>query len=221
MGLDMGVVNPLSRSDGQHITQHQGLEIAAHLARLERRKLRVRRQCSRKPHAAARKAGTVTDTGAFKKGVRIVTSNRMRRANERLNKIDRQIVGYRADWQRNKALEIARQCEIVVVEALMIQNLTRSAAGTAEQPGRNVRAKAALNRSILARGWGSMRARLKNKAEELCGRVIEIDPRHTSQQCPHCGHIDSCNRKTQAQASPQRSAYFLGPPTVDMLTHYG
>jgi transposase len=199
IGLDMGVVNPITRSDGQHVTRHQGLEIAAHLARLERRKLRVKRRCSRKLRAAARRAGAITETGGFTKGVRLETSNRLLRAIERINKIDRQIVGYRADWQRHQALQIVSQSEIVVVEALRIANMTRSAAGTAGQPGRNVRAKAALNRSILARGWGSMRARLKNKAEELCGRVIEIDPRHTSQQCPNCGHTDSSNRKTQAQ----------------------
>lgn len=199
VGLDMGVVNPLSTSDGRHVTSHQGHGIAAHLARLEQRKLRVKRQYARKLHAAAERSGAVTATGAFKKGVRIENSNRMRRLNDRLNKIERQIIGFRADWQRKQALQIVRQSEIVVVEALSIKNMTRSAAGTIEVPGRNVRAKSALNRAILARGWGSMRQRLKSKAEELCGRVLEVDPSYTSQTCPRCEHTARDNRKTQAQ----------------------
>lgn len=199
IGIDMGVANPLATSDGEFVTHHQGHDIKVRLARLERRKLRVKRQYARKLHAAAERAGAVTATGAFKKGVRIETSNRMRRLLERQNKIDRQIVGYRADWQRKRALEIARNSEIIVVEALTIKNMTASAAGTMEAPGRNVRAKAALNRSLLARGFGSMRSRLKSKSEELGGRVIEVDPAYTSQTCPACGHTSRDNRKTQAE----------------------
>ena len=122
-------------------------------------------------------------------------SNRMRRALERLNKIERQIVGYRADWQRKEALGIARRSEIIVVERLMIQNMMRPATGAVGKLGRNVRAKARLNRAILTRGWGSMRTRLKTKAEEFCGRLVEVDPRYTSQECPKCGHV-TCSSGT-------------------------
>ena len=199
VGIDMGVVNPLATSEGELVTHHQHHDISKHLARLERRKLRAKRQYARKLRAAAKQAGALTETGAFKKGVPIPNSNRMRRLVERQNKIDRQIVGYRADWQRNRALEIAADSEIIVVEGLTIKNMTRSAAGTIEKPGRNVRAKAALIRSILARGWGSMRFRLKTKAEELGGRVIEIDPAYTSQTCPRCGQVSRDNRRTQGE----------------------
>ena len=127
----MGVVSPLASSDGCLVMDHQGHDIARHVARLERAKLRVRRQYARKLHAVADRAGAVTATGGFKKGVRIETSNRMRRAMDRLNKIERQIVGYRADWQRKQALQIVRKNKVVVVEALTVKNLTRSAAGRA------------------------------------------------------------------------------------------
>jgi putative transposase len=199
IGIDMGVDNPVATSDGKLVTHHQRHDIKAHLARLEHKKLRIKRACGRKLRAAAKKAGALTETGAFRKGVSIPTSNRTQRLNDRLNKIERQIVGYRADWQRNAALEMARHSEIIVVEALSVKNMTRSAAGTIEKPGRNVRAKAALNRSILARGFGSMRARLVTKAQELGGQVIEVDPAYTSQECPRCGHTDRDNRKTQAR----------------------
>lgn len=199
VGIDMGVANPLATSDGEFVTHHQGHEITRRLGRLEKRKLRAKRQYARKLQAAAKRAGALTETGSFKKGVPIPNSNRMKRLMERQNKIDRQIVGYRADWQRNTALEIAKHSEIIVVEALTIRNMTASAAGSIEQPGRNVRAKAGLNRSILARGWGSMRSRLKSKAEELGGQVVEVDPAFTSQTCPACGHVTKENRRTQSE----------------------
>ncbi|MDP2783331.1 MAG: transposase [Sulfurimicrobium sp.] len=41
----------------------------------------------------------------------------------------------------------------VLGEDLQVRNMSRSAAGNAEQPGRNVRAKSGLNKSILDQGW--------------------------------------------------------------------
>jgi IS605 OrfB family transposase len=199
IGIDMGVANPLATSDGELITHHQGHNIRVRLSRLERRKLRCKRQYARRLRQAAKRAGALTATSGIRRGVKIENSNRMHRCVARQNKIDRQIVGYRADWQRKCALEIARSSEIVVVEALSIKNMTASAAGTAAAPGRNVRAKAGLNRAILARGWGTMRQRLKTKAEEFGGQLIEVDPAYTSQTCPGCGHVSRDNRKTQAR----------------------
>jgi len=73
--------------------------------------------------------------------------------------------------------------------------MTRSARGTIEQPGRNVRAKAGLNRSILAGGWGVFVARLQDKAP---GRVEKVNPAYTSQTCAACGLVDARNRESQA-----------------------
>jgi IS605 OrfB family transposase len=198
VGINMGVANPLATSDGELITHHQGHDIRARLSRLERRKLRCKRQYARKLRHAAKRVGALTPSGGIRKGVKIKNSNRMRRCMARRAKIDRQSVGYRADWQRKCALAIVRDSEIVVVEALNIRNMSASAAGTIDAPGRNVRAKAGLNRAIFARGWGTMRQRLKTKAEEVGGEFREVNPAHTSQTCPICGHVSRENRKTQA-----------------------
>ncbi len=80
-------------------------------------------------------------------------------------------------------------------EELRIQNMTRSAKGTRESPGRNVRAKAGLNREILRSGWGLLVRRLDEKAPR---RVERIKPHHTSQRCSACGHVDRKSRKSQA-----------------------
>ena len=74
----------------------------------------------------------------------------------------------------------------VVVEKLQIRNMTRSAAGTQENPGVNVAQKRGLNRSILAQSWGMILSQLKYKAEWAGRRVVEVDPRYTSQICSNC-----------------------------------
>jgi Putative transposase DNA-binding domain len=71
--------------------------------------------------------------------------------------------------------------------------MTASAKGTEEAPGRNVRAKAGLNREILARSWYQVQQLASYKT-----RVVIVPARHTSQQCPRCGHVDPANRPERA-----------------------
>ncbi len=85
---------------------------------------------------------------------------------------------------------------MIRVEDLNIGKMTRSAKGTAEQPGRNVRAKAGLNREISRSGWGLLARRLQDKAP---GRVEKVPPAYTSQRCSACGHVDGRSRESQAR----------------------
>jgi putative transposase len=85
---------------------------------------------------------------------------------------------------------------VIRVEDLNIKNMTRSAKGTAGNPGKNVAAKAGLNRCILRSGWGLLVRRLQDKAP---GRVEKINPAFTSQRCSACGHVDGDSRKSQAR----------------------
>ena len=51
----------------------------------------------------------------------------------------------------------------VCIEDLQVRNMSRSAAGKADAPGRNVRAKSGLNKSILDQGWFEFRRQLEYK----------------------------------------------------------
>ncbi len=42
---------------------------------------------------------------------------------------------------------------MIVTEGLKISNMSKSAGGTTDNPGRNIRAKSGLNRAILDQGW--------------------------------------------------------------------
>jgi transposase len=59
----------------------------------------------------------------------------------------------RKDWAEKTSTDIARRFDVIRVEDLRIGTMTRSARGTQDNPGRNVRQKAGLNRGILRSGW--------------------------------------------------------------------
>ena len=67
--------------------------------------------------------------------------------------------------------------------------------GTVQDPGRNVRQKAGLNREIAASGWGLLVSRLEQKAP---GRVEKVKAAYTSQRCSACGYVDGKSRESQA-----------------------
>ena len=77
----------------------------------------------------------------------------------------------------------------MALEDLRISNMTRSAAGTVEEPGRNVAAKSGLNRSILEQSWGLIRDQLTYKAEWAGRELVLVNPRNTSRECSRCGQI--------------------------------
>jgi putative transposase len=101
----------------------------------------------------------------------------------------------RKDWAEKASTTLARRFDLICVEDLRIASMTRSAKGTTEAPGRNVRQKAGLNRGILASGWGLLVRRLEDKAP---GRVEKVNPAYTSQRCSACGHVAAESRESQA-----------------------
>lgn len=96
------------------------------------------------------------------------------------------------------ALTLVRSRDLIVHEDLRVANMTRSAAGTVQVPGRNVAAKRGLNRSILDAGWRMFLTVLAAKAESAGRTLIAVNPANTSRTCPNCGHCAAGNRVTQA-----------------------
>ncbi|MGN9783187.1 RNA-guided endonuclease InsQ/TnpB family protein [Nonomuraea sp. ZG12] len=117
----------------------------------------------------------------------------------------------RKDWVEKTSTDLASRFGVIAVEDLKIANMTRSAKGTIDAPGRNVRQKAGLNRGILAAGWGRLVARLEQKAP---GRVVRINPAYTSQRCSACGIVDRQARESQA-AYRCRSCGYAGNADVN------
>ena len=125
-------------------------------------------------------------------------SRNRRKAIRRVARLQQRVANARKDFLHKTSTAIAKSHGTVVVEALPVRNMSASAKGTAEAPGRNVRAKAGLNRAILDQGWRGFRIMLGYKLADRGGRLIEVPAAYTSQTCAACGVIDARSRRDQA-----------------------
>ena len=122
-------------------------------------------------------------------------SNRRKRVRRAIARLRTRETDRRKDWCEKTSTDLARRFDVICVENLKIKSMTASGRGTVDAPGRNVRAKAGLNRGILASGWGLLVRRLEEKAP---GRVEKVRPAYTSQRCSACRHVAASSRKSQA-----------------------
>jgi putative transposase len=171
VGIDMGIVRFATLSNGEVIEP---------------------RNCFKQHQARLRKAQQAMSR---KKKF----SNNWKRARARVQKIHLQIRNARHDFLHKASTAISKNHAIVAIEDLRVNNMSRSAAGTAEAPGRKVRAKAGLNRTILDQGWAEFGRQLEYKMAWSGGQLVAVPPINTSRTCPQCGHIAAQNRTSQAQ----------------------
>ncbi|MGP3966877.1 RNA-guided endonuclease InsQ/TnpB family protein [Streptomyces sp. 6N223] len=167
IGIDRGVTITAALSDGRKLNCPQ-------LTTRERAQIcKFQRRAAHAPKGSARKTAEYAKVAKLK----------AREANRR------------KDWCEKTSTMLAGSHDLIRFEKLNIKNMTRSARGTVEQPGKNVRAKAGLNRGILAPGWGLLRQRTEHKAP---GRVEDIPAPYTSLRCSACPWIEKKSRESQA-----------------------
>ena len=116
----------------------------------------------------------------------------------KISRLHRQAANVRKDFLHKLSTDLAKNHGVIKLEKLQVQNMTRSAKGTVENPGTNVKAKSGLNRSILDQGWGMFATMLNYKLAERGGELVYVDPAYTSQTCAECGVVDKASRKDQA-----------------------
>jgi len=127
-------------------------------------------------------------------------SNRRRRVRAAIAKLYARAGDRRKDWVEKTSTDLARRFDVIRVENLRVAQMTARPKPKPDltQPGTYLpnrrRAKAGLNRGILANGWGLLVQRLEHKAPE---RVEKINPAYRSQTCSACGHRAPENRKSQ------------------------
>jgi len=135
-------------------------------------------------------------------------SNHWKKAKAKVQRIHVRIANARRDYLHKTSTTISKNHAMVVVEDLQVSNMSRSAAGTAEQPGRNVRAKAGLNSSILDQGWAEFRRQLDYKMLWAGGVFLAVPPQNTSRTCPCCGQRQ---RSSQARRSKRKETVSSQP----------
>jgi putative transposase len=167
VGVDLGVARFLTTSDGEVVANPRFLDEArARIADLQQRKARAK-----------------------------LGSGNRRRLRRQLACEWRRVRNQRRDFYHKTARALVDGYDTLALEDLRITNMTRSAKGTTEQPGRNVAQKAGLNRSILDAGWGQFTAILTAKAASAGRRVMLVNPAYSSIDCHTCGA--RCTRPSQ------------------------
>ena len=171
IGIDLGIARFATLSDGSYIAPLNSFKSkAAKLAKYQRRMAHKQK-----------------------------FSNNWKKAKAKVQKIHAQIANARRDFLHKATTTISQNHAMVFIEDLQVQNMSKSAAGTAENHGKNVAQKSGLNKAILDQGWGEFRRQLDYKTAWNGGMLIAVPAHHTSQTCPCCGHVSKDNRQTQAR----------------------
>ena len=126
-------------------------------------------------------------------------SNNWKKAVKKVSRLHAMIGNVRKDYLHKTSTTISKNHAVVCIEDLQVKNMSASAKGDMDTPGKNVRQKAGLNRSILDQGWSMFRAMLEYKQKWRGGYVVAVNPRNTSRTCIVCLHVSAENRKTQAR----------------------
>lgn len=179
VGLDAGVTKLATLSDGTVYHPVNSFKAS------QRRLATLQRQLSRK----------------------VKFSANWQKQKKKIQRLHSHIANIRRDYLHKVTSEISKNHAMIVLEDLKVSNMSKSAKGTAERHGRNVRAKSGLNRSILDQGWYEMRRQLEYKQLWRGGQVLAIPPAYTSQRCACCGHTAKKNRQTQSKFVCQVCGY--------------
>ena len=168
---DNGHVLGLDRNGGQVADSDGALHEMPDMKRLDAQAQRLQRRLSRR-----------------RKG-----SNRREKAKLHLAKVRRKIANRRKNWHHHVSRKLATKAGTVAVEGLNVKGMTRSAKGTAEEPGTMVAQKSGTNRVILNTGWTALKGMLEYKA----ANVIVVPAMNTSRKCHECGAVEAANRRTR------------------------
>ena len=114
-----------------------------------------------------------------------------------LRKVEQKRQDAQKGHQHQLSTQLVKTNQVICIEDTHTANMTRSAKGTAEQPGRNVAAKSGLNRAILAQGWYGLHQKLEYKCDWYRRQFVAIPAHHTSQRCSECGHVEAGNQVSQ------------------------
>ena len=117
-------------------------------------------------------------------------SNRARKTQSKVQKCSTYLANFSHNRNHQNSAKISKEAPVVVVENLKVKSMTASARGTAENPGKNVKAKSGMNRVLLEGAPGQLVHMFGYK----CLAVLCVVAAYTSQDCSRCGHRDAGNR---------------------------
>ena len=171
IGIDMGVVRFATLSNGQFFEPVNAFKtLKGKLAKLQKQ---------------------------FKNKTKF--SKNWQKLKAKIGRLHHKIANIRKNHLHQISSTISKNHAIVYVEDLKVANMSKSAKGSIEKPGKNVKQKSGLNRAILDQSWFEFRRQLDYKLLWNGGHLIAVPPQNTSRCCPACGHTSKDNRQTQSQ----------------------
>jgi putative transposase len=126
-------------------------------------------------------------------------SSNWKKQKNKIGKLHQTIANIRKDYLHKTTTIISQNHALIVIEDLQVKNMSKSASGDLINPGRNVKAKSGLNRSILDQGWFEFRRQLEYKQVWNGGELLAVPPQYTSQRCSCCGTVSKENRLSQSK----------------------
>ncbi|MEV6229064.1 transposase [Saccharopolyspora shandongensis] len=126
-------------------------------------------------------------------------STNRKKALAKARRIKRRETDRRDDFCNQTAHQLATHNVLVAIEDLRTRNMTASAKGTTEEPGKRVAQKSGLNRSILDKGWHKLQLAVENVARYTGTKIVKVPAAHTSQTCSACRVVDPKSRESQAR----------------------
>jgi putative transposase len=163
IGIDLGIARFATFSDGTYLEPRNSFKTkAAKLAKYQRRMAHKQK-----------------------------FSNNWKKAQVKVQKIHPQIANARRDFLHKATTTLSQNHAFVFIEDLQVRNMSKSAAGTAENPGKNVVQKSGLNKAILDQGWGEFRRQLDYKLAWKGGMLFsQTQARFVCVQCHYENHAD-------------------------------
>ncbi|WP_366534919.1 RNA-guided endonuclease InsQ/TnpB family protein, partial [Vibrio parahaemolyticus] len=83
-------------------------------------------------------------------------SNNWKKVKQKIARLHSKISAVRHDFLHKFSSYLSKNHAIIVFEDLKVNNMTQSSKGTLDEPGKKVKQKTGLNKSILEQGWGML-----------------------------------------------------------------
>ena len=134
-----------------------------------------------------------------------------KKTQKKLNKRYKKISNQKIDTYHKISKTLTDKFELIAVEELKIKNMSKSAKGNEINHGKNVKAKAGLNKTILNASFYQFQSMLEYKSK-LNGKLfVKVNPRYTSLECSVCGNRDKANRPRQDYFKCTKCGYETNP----------
>jgi putative transposase len=130
-------------------------------------------------------------------------SNNRKKASKKVGRFHKKIADKRQAYQWYVANKIvSRNVDAIAVENLNVSAMKkRCKPKIDEETGRFLKngqsRKRGLNRSISDASWSELVLKIEYLAAKHGKVVIKVNPKHTSQKCQNCGHVDANNRNEE------------------------